>query len=82
MNELSSAPPPARISIIVPVLDEAECVERRLAALATMVSNHIVTPLWLSMRQGGARAPVVRATGSWREETDPPGAEWVPDPAT
>jgi len=25
-------------------------------ALATMVSNHIVTPLWLSMRQGGARA--------------------------
>lgn len=26
-------------------------------ALATMVSNHIVTPLWLSMRQGGARAP-------------------------
>ena len=25
-------------------------------ALATMVSNHIVTPLWLSLRQGGARA--------------------------
>ncbi|WP_347313639.1 sensor histidine kinase [Defluviimonas sp. SAOS-178_SWC] len=26
-------------------------------ALATMVSNHIVTPLWLSLRAGGARAP-------------------------
>ncbi len=26
-------------------------------ALATMVSNHVVTPLWLSLRQGGARAP-------------------------
>ena len=26
-------------------------------ALATMVSNHIVTPLWLSLREGGARAP-------------------------
>ncbi|MEZ5779964.1 MAG: sensor histidine kinase [Paracoccaceae bacterium] len=26
-------------------------------ALATMVSNHIVTPLWLAMRAGGARAP-------------------------
>jgi Na+/proline symporter/signal transduction histidine kinase len=26
-------------------------------ALATMVSNHIVTPLWLSLRRGGARAP-------------------------
>ncbi|SPH17446.1 Sensor protein kinase WalK [Defluviimonas aquaemixtae] len=26
-------------------------------ALATMVSNHVVTPLWLSMREGGARAP-------------------------
>ncbi|MCB2115110.1 MAG: sodium:solute symporter [Rhodobacteraceae bacterium] len=26
-------------------------------ALATMVSNHVVTPLWLSMRQGGVRAP-------------------------
>lgn len=26
-------------------------------ALATMVSNHIVTPLWLSLRTGGARAP-------------------------
>jgi len=25
-------------------------------ALATMVSNHIVTPLWLSLRAGGARA--------------------------
>ncbi|MGO4853373.1 ATP-binding protein [Phaeovulum sp. W22_SRMD_FR3] len=25
-------------------------------ALATMVSNHIVTPLWLSLREGGARA--------------------------
>ena len=25
-------------------------------ALATMVSNHIVTPLWLSLRSGGARA--------------------------
>ncbi|MCB2127553.1 MAG: sodium:solute symporter [Rhodobacteraceae bacterium] len=24
-------------------------------ALATMVSNHIVTPLWLSLREGGAR---------------------------
>jgi Na+/proline symporter len=26
-------------------------------ALATMMSNHIVTPLWLFLRQGGARAP-------------------------
>ncbi len=26
-------------------------------ALATMLSNHVVTPLWLSLRQGGARAP-------------------------
>ena len=26
-------------------------------ALATMVSNHIVTPLWLALRQGGTRAP-------------------------
>ncbi|MCB2111243.1 MAG: sodium:solute symporter [Defluviimonas sp.] len=26
-------------------------------ALATMVSNHVVTPLWLSLRAGGARAP-------------------------
>ncbi len=26
-------------------------------ALATMVSNHVVTPLWLSLREGGARAP-------------------------
>jgi signal transduction histidine kinase len=26
-------------------------------ALATMVSNHIVTPLWLAFREGGARAP-------------------------
>ncbi len=26
-------------------------------ALATMVSNHVVTPLWLSLRQGGVRAP-------------------------
>ena len=26
-------------------------------ALATMVSNHIVTPLWLALRQGGAREP-------------------------
>ncbi|MEZ5730953.1 MAG: sensor histidine kinase [Paracoccaceae bacterium] len=26
-------------------------------ALATMVSNHVVTPLWLSLRRGGARAP-------------------------
>ncbi len=25
-------------------------------ALATMVSNHVVTPLWLSLRPGGARA--------------------------
>ena len=26
-------------------------------ALATMVSNHVVTPLWLSLRRGGTRAP-------------------------
>lgn len=26
-------------------------------ALATMVSNHIVVPLWLALRQGGARSP-------------------------
>lgn len=26
-------------------------------ALSTMVSNHIVTPLWLALRQGSARAP-------------------------
>ena len=26
-------------------------------ALSTMVSNHIVTPLWLRLRAGGARAP-------------------------
>lgn len=26
-------------------------------ALATMVSNHVVMPLWLSLREGGARAP-------------------------
>ncbi|PKP73761.1 MAG: sodium:solute symporter, partial [Alphaproteobacteria bacterium HGW-Alphaproteobacteria-6] len=26
-------------------------------ALATMVSNHVVTPLWLSLRPGGARVP-------------------------
>ncbi|MCV2870190.1 sensor histidine kinase [Defluviimonas sp. WL0002] len=26
-------------------------------ALATMVSNHIVVPLWLAFREGGARAP-------------------------
>ncbi|MGC1429699.1 MAG: ATP-binding protein [Albidovulum sp.] len=26
-------------------------------ALATMVSNHIVTPLWLSLREGGTKAP-------------------------
>ncbi len=26
-------------------------------ALATMVSNHVVTPLWLYLREGGARAP-------------------------
>jgi Na+/proline symporter/nitrogen-specific signal transduction histidine kinase len=26
-------------------------------ALATMVSNHVVVPLWLALRQGGARSP-------------------------
>ncbi|MCV2865252.1 sensor histidine kinase [Defluviimonas sp. WL0075] len=26
-------------------------------ALATMVSNHVVVPLWLALREGGARAP-------------------------
>ena len=26
-------------------------------ALATMVSNHIIVPLWLALREGGARAP-------------------------
>ncbi len=26
-------------------------------ALATMLSNHVVTPLWLAFRKGGARAP-------------------------
>lgn len=26
-------------------------------ALATMVSNHVVVPLWLAFRQGGARSP-------------------------